>query len=216
MPRRSLLLALSGLALLALIAALGWLLIGSGGGFHARSLSSGSNAALDVRYSYDNVLFQATPYVGNAEFPLQLDAKAGKSAQPFSLYGKRIRGLAKLLKKDPTAMLFDFIGQQNDSVFEEWYKLKPLKKPDYEDVTIQRKLGLHQRLVYAKGNMEWPPYFPAGVKQGDKVHIEGWTFFSDKDLFFFYAIAAEPLTPRSRAACLAVMNSLKFNVTSSK
>jgi len=213
--RRGLILLVSGGVMLIVVLAALWLILGRTGGGPQRvlrRLATATNPALDVRYSYDAGVFTPAPYDGHADYPLRLNSPAGPAFPAFSFYGKRIRGLGRMLAKEPGPILYDFVGQENDSAFEQWYGLKPLSPPKYEDARLGGKLGLHQKLEYGKvpGKSAWPLYFPDSVKAGDKVYIEGWTLFSKDDLFFFYAVSPEPLGTAQRNACLIVLNSLKF------
>jgi hypothetical protein len=151
----------AGVLLALLLAAVVWLLSqGSGGGLGGGPRASGTNPALDVRYRYNPRLLKPAPYDPNAEFPLQLDGAN------FSFYGKRLRGAGTMLGDNPAQpMLYDFVGSQQNEVFEYWYRLKPAGKPVYEDARLQGKLALHTRTVYdrTKDSRGWPAYFPVAV-----------------------------------------------------
>lgn len=186
-----------------------WLLtaeIGGGGPGGRTDLRTGTIPALDLRYGYDQAVFTPAPYDGRAEFPLRLDA-AG-----FSFYGKRIRGAGLLLEQTPQSQLYDFVGTEDAEVFETYYGLKRTFEK-YEDARIGGKLALHTRLTfeYTELSVGWPSYFPDNVKAGKTAHLEGWALFSAEDLFYFYAVASQPLTDGQRAACTEVLNSLEFN-----
>lgn len=232
-PRRILL--FSGAAVLVLVV----LLVGAllfmkvGPGFHlgkARHLE-GTNLALDVRFSYDPSMLVPAPFDSRAEYPLRLDGPG------FSFYGKRIRGLGKMLAKAPAPMLYDFVGSQHMESFEQWFGLELVQDPLYEDAQIQGKLGLHQQYIYRRTakSRGWPTYFPNCVTAagtGDEksetgksvaerlaansgseyAYIEGWALFTADDLFFFQAVSPEELTDAQRQACLDVLNSMEFNV----
>ncbi len=214
-------LALAGILLLLLLGALFMLLRpgGSGGGRRQHGkLASGSNLALDLRYSYDPLMLRPADYDGTAEFPLQLDGA------DFGFYGKRIRGAGKILAKEPGPVLYDFVGSQHSEVFEFWYKLEPLAEPAYEDCELQGRLGLHQKLAYKLGpdSPGWPRYFPDSLRGalqedgsrsggGDTAYIEGWALFGTEDLYFFYAVAPRELTGDERAALVAMINGMQFN-----
>jgi hypothetical protein len=215
--RRTLLVATAAVLVLLVLAVLAWLLL-AGSRAPAklragRNAAVGTNLALDLRYKYSTRVFTPAPYDSRAEFPLRLDALGGGGRTPFSLYGKRISGMGRMLAKEPAPLLYDFVGQQSDSMFTESYKLEQLAQPVYEDAHIGGRLGLHQRLAYKPGSeaQEWPGYFPDTVKAGPQAFIEGWTFFTEDDLFFFYAISPAPLSDAQRSACLQVLNSLQFN-----
>jgi len=169
-------------------------------------LRTGTCPGLDLRYSYNPAVFTPAPYDGHAEFPLRLDAEG------FSFYGKRIRGIGKMLEREPASLLYDFVGSQDAEVFEKYYGLKRTQEV-YEDAQIEGKLGLHTKLAfeYTADSTGWPKYFPEHVKSGKEAHLEGWVLFSAEDLFYFYAVAAKPLTEAERAACTQVLDTLEFN-----
>ena len=153
--RRALLIATAAVLVLLVLAALAWLLLAGSrapaklrAGRHA---AVGTNLALDVRYKYSTRVFTPAPYDGWAEFPLRLDALGGGGRDSFSLYGKRISGLGRMLAKEPAPLLYDFVGQQSDAMFTESYKLEQVGQPVYEDARIGGRLGLHQRLAYKLG-----------------------------------------------------------------
>ncbi|MCC7478294.1 hypothetical protein IT575_07515 [bacterium] len=213
-------LLLAAVLLLALIGAV--LLLARQGNGSARNasrrLSSGSNLALDLRYSYDAQFLQPGEYDGAAEFPLRLDGAE------FSFYGKRIRGAGKILAREPGPVLYDFVGSQHTEVFEFWYKLEPEGEPKYEDAQLQGRLALHQSMKYKLGpdSRGWPRYFPDslrgslqpdGSRSGgaDTAHIEGWVLFGSEDLYFFYAIGPRELSESERVAMVALINSMQFN-----
>lgn len=192
---------------------------------------TGTNLALDVRLIYDAHVFIPAPFDDRAEYPLRLDADG------FSFYGKRIRGLGRMLTKDPAPLLYDFVGSQHVESFEQWFGLEPVGEPLYEDATIGGALGLHQQLTYRKTakSRGWPSYFPPAVvaPRGEQAEaepdgsyaggmarstgvdvawIEGWALFTANDLFFFQAISAQPLTEEQRGACTAMLDSMEFDV----
>ena len=232
MGRRALL--ISAAVLLAVVIAAAFVLLRAPSGETRRPPPdpvTGTNLALDVRLIYDANVFSPAPFDDRAEYPLRLDADG------FSFYGKRIRGLGRLLAKDPAPLLYDFVGSQHVESFERWFGLEPVGEPLYEDATIGGRLGLHQQLTYRKTPQSrgWPTYFPPAViaphgeqeqtdPEGgyagrmargtgvDVAYIEGWALFTDSDLFFFQAISAEPLTAAQRDACTAVMDSMEFDV----
>ena len=156
-----LLYGVAGALLVLLLAAVAWLLgQGSGGGLAGGLRASGTNPALDVRYRYNPRLLKPAPYDANAEFPLQLDGAS------FSFYAKRLRGAGTMLGDKPAQpMLYDFVGSQQNEVFEYWYELKPEGKPLYEDARLQGKLALHTLTAYKRTpeSRGWPAYFPASV-----------------------------------------------------
>jgi hypothetical protein len=213
--RRTGLLLTAGLMALLLLAALCWLLFARGsapGGRVGGNPAQGTNPALNVRFAYSTRYLALAPYNGRAEFPLRLDAVAQNGISPFSFYGKRLGGLGRMLGKDPAPMLYDFAGQQSDSMFIDNYGLKPLHDPYYEDAKIGGKLALHQQLSFSREeSASWPVFFPPSLKPATEVFIDGWTLFTADDLFYFYAIGVKPLEPEQRNACLGVLNSLKFN-----
>ncbi|MDQ3022769.1 MAG: hypothetical protein M3R04_00055 [bacterium] len=147
--------------LLLLAAALGWLLTQGGGGLGGGGgRMSGTNPVLDLRYSYDPVVFKPAPYDASAEFPLQLEAT------DWSFYGKRIRGAGGMLgDKDPAPMLYDFVASQQEEMFSYWYGLKASADPQYEDARLHGRLAVHTQgvLERTQGSRGWPPYFPAAV-----------------------------------------------------
>jgi len=201
--------AVAVVVLLVAITAVAWVALSAPGGARrgfGRGTLTGTNLALDVRFSYDSGLLTPAPYVADDEFPLRLDAAS------FSFYGKRLQGIGAMLAKQPGPLLYDFVGSQEADEFERWYKLRLASKPVYEDATIGGRLALHQQMTYELAGAQsfWPPYFPATVRQGNQACIEGWALFTDQDLFFFYAIGAQPLTSEQRAACVKLLNSLKF------
>jgi len=152
--------AVAGVLLAVLLAAIIWLLLQGGGGMHLGPRASGTNPALNVRYTYNPKLLKPAPYDGAAEFPLQLDGS------DFSFYGKRIRGAGEMLGDKPAQpMLYDFVGSQQNEVFEYWFRLKPEGKPLYEDARLQGKLALHTVTVYdrTKDSRGWPAYFPLAI-----------------------------------------------------
>jgi hypothetical protein len=159
-----------------------------------------------VRFTYDASVFKPAPYDGRAEFPLRLDADT------FSFYGKRIRGIGKLLARDPGPLLYDFVGTQHEDVFT-YYRLEPVGEPRYEDADLGGELGLHTTATYrqADPSIGLPPYFPEAVKEQSEITVEGWAAFSDADLFYFYVVSAGPLGSRERAACEAVIDTMRFN-----
>lgn len=199
-------------------------------------LAETTNLALDVRFSYDPELVTPAPFDDRAEYPLQLDAET------WSFYGKRIQGVGRMLAKAPEALLYDFVGSQHLESLEVWYGLEPVGKPLYEDVYLNGVLGLHQQIAYERtpSSRGWPAYFPAVITAGpaeeephsigevrsgshieerlstdrglDKAYIEGWALFTDRDLFFFQTISRDPLSAGARDACMAMMESLQFNV----
>lgn len=213
--RRTALLAAAGVLLLLLLGALAWVLLAGGGRRGPRiggAPAQAANPALNVRFTYSTRYFSLAPYNGRAEFPLRLDAIAQDGASPFTLFGKRLGGLGRMLGKDPAPMLYDFAGQQSDSMFSDNFGLQPLQEPRYEDAEIGGKLALHQVLSYRRaGDAPWPEFFPPVMQSASEAYIEGWTLFTADDLFYFYAIGPAPLEPVQRSACLGVLNSLKFN-----
>jgi hypothetical protein len=213
---RTVLITIAAMLALLLLAGLAWVLLAGGGlrggGIPSGNASTASNPALNVRYHYDSRVFTPAPYNGHAEFPLQLDAAGGGGAPAFSFFGKRLGGLGRLLGKEPAPMLYDFAGQQSDSMFVDNYGLEQAAAPKYEDARIDGRLALHQVLAYRMGqDKQWPEFFPSAMDQAQEACIEGWTLFTKDDLFYFYAISPVPLTPSQRAACVALLNSLQFN-----
>ncbi|HES58409.1 MAG TPA: hypothetical protein ENO21_03160 [Firmicutes bacterium] len=208
--KQSPLLLYTAVALVLILAvAVIWLLtaeLGGGGAAGRTELRTGTIPGLDLRYGYDPAVFTPAPYDGRAEFPLRLDAEG------FSFYGKRIRGAGLLLEQAPQSQLYDFVGTEDAEVFESYYGLKRTFEK-YEDADIGGKLALHTRLTfeYTQLSVGWPSYFPDSVKAGQVAHLEGWALFSAEDLFYFYAVAPEPLAEDQRSACLEVLNSLEFN-----
>jgi hypothetical protein len=212
--RRPLLFGAAGLLLALLVLAVVWLLrSGSeGGGYRISHAQTASNPALDVRFTYDGAALTLADFDPAAEFALRLDGA------DWSFYGKRIQGLGAMLGKDPAPMLYDFVGSQHNDVFESWYGLKPVGEPLYEDVKLGGKLGLHTRHAYAlaSGSRGWPEYFPASVtgksggKTAQQASVEGWALFTAEDLFFFYAVAPQPLTERQLELCEAIIRSMQF------
>jgi len=232
-PRRILLLAAATVLLMGVILVVALVFTRVGPGLHLRKVKplEGTNLALDVRYSYDPSLLTPAPFISRAEYPLRLDG------QDFSFYGKRIRGLGKMLVKDPAPLLYDFVGSQHMESFEEWFGLELVQDPLYEDAEIQGKLGLHQQYIYRRTahSRGWPTYFPdcvtgggsgaAADNAGDSLsgrlaanrgseyaYVEGWALFTADDLFFFQAVSPEELTDAERQACLDVLNSMQFDV----
>lgn len=213
---RTVLITIAATLAVLLLAGLAWVLLagrgGHGGGLAAGNMAKASNPALNIRYRYNARVFTPAPYNGHGEFPLQLDAAGGGDAPPFSFYGKRLGGLGRLLGKEPAPMLYDFAGQQSDSMFIDNYGLEQAAAPHYEDARIDGRLALHQVLSFRKGQAaQWPDFFSAAMDQAQQAYIDGWTLFTKDDLFYFYAISPAPLTPGQRAACLGLLNSLQFN-----
>jgi len=230
--RRILLLGIAAVLLLGLVAVTLVLVLPGRSNRSSRSAKpvEATNLALDVRYSYNPSVFTPAPFNGRAEYPLRLDGAK------FSFYGKRIRGLGKMLVKDPAPLLYDFVGSQHMESFELWFGLEQVQEPVYEDAKINGRLGLHQRFIYRRTpeSRGWPTYFPASVtkadtksgsaknapleerlatKQGANIaYVEGWALFTDNDLFFFQAVSPEELTAEERQACLDVLNSMEFDV----
>lgn len=230
MSARPLVIWAAGIVALLFVVAVAWLIwqIGFSSPVGVRpDYRIATNLALDLRYTYDANVLAPAPYDERAEFPLQLDG-AG-----FSFYGKRLRGLGDLLQKDPAEapeekltlgpLLYDLIGSMHAAAFEDWYKLELVGEPDHEDATIGGRLALHQRLTYriTADSPGWPPYFPAVFAAEEEAagedaapreaYIEGWALFTESDLFFFYAVAAEPFTVERRALCTALLDSLEFD-----
>jgi hypothetical protein len=213
---RTVLITIAAMLALLLVAGLAWVLLAGGGargvGMPAGSAALASNPALNVRFHYNARVFTPALYNGHAEFPLQLDAPGGGDAPPFSFYGKRLGGLGRMLGKEPEPVLYDYAGQLSDSMFADSYGLEQAAAPHYEDARIGGRLALHQVLAYRKGQAaHWPEFFPAAMEQSQEANIEGWTLFTQDDLFYFYAISPLPLAPSQRAACLALLNSMQFN-----
>ena len=148
----------AGALLLLLVLALVWLLSHGGLTRMTAPHMSGTNPALNVRYRYDSSQLKPGPYVSNAEFPLQLNGDG------WSFYAKRLGGLGDLVAKTGP-MLYDFVGSQQNDVFEDWYKLALEGKPTYEDARLQGQLGLHTMSIYDRTpeSPGWPAYFPAAV-----------------------------------------------------
>jgi len=196
----------------------------------AARLAEGTNLGLDVRFTYNADLLAPAPFDSRAEYPLRLDGET------FSFYGKRIRGLGTMLARDPAPLLYDFVGSQHVESFEQWFGLKQVGEPLYEDATIGGRLGLHQQLVYQRTaeSRGWPSYFPKAVtEQGGRdapadaakvvdrlavqsgaevAYIEGWVLFTESDLFFFQAISPRSLTGVERQACTDLLDSMEFDV----
>jgi hypothetical protein len=205
--RRPTLLIAASILLLVLAAAITWLLThGAAGGYRAKKPMTASNPALNVRFTYDASVFKPAPYDGRAEFPLRLDADT------FSFYGKRIRGIGTFLAREPGPMLYDFVGTQHEDVFT-YYRLEPVGETRYEDADLGGELGLHTTATYRQvdASIGLPGYFPAAVQEGSEFTVESWARFSDNDLFYFYAISAAPLGSGERAACDAVIDTLRFD-----
>lgn len=213
---RTVLITIAATLAVLLLAGLAWVLL-AGGGMHGGGITSGatttaSNPALNIRYRYNARVFTPAPYNGHGEFPLQLDSAGRGDATPFSFYGKRLGGLGRLLGKEPAPMLYDFAGQQSDSMFIDNYGLEQAAAPHYEDARIGGRLALHQVLFFRKGQAkQWPDFFTDAMAQAQEAYIDGWTLFTKDDLFYFYAISPAPLSPSQRAACLGLLNSLQFN-----
>jgi hypothetical protein len=213
MNTKSTLFIVAGVLALLVIAAGLYVVLAPGlrqvAGVRLRGRLQGTNPALDVRYSYDSGVFTPAPYDSRAEYPMQLDST------DFSFYGKRIRGLGTMLGKEPGGVLYDFVGSEHFSGFEEYYKLVPAGEPHYEDAQIGGKLGLHQVAQYDAGpGSIWPVYFPrdfVGKGAPQTAYVEGWAVFTADDLFFFQAVSVKPLDSSQRQACQQVMDSLKFN-----
>jgi hypothetical protein len=204
------------------------------GGSRQQELVAATNLTLDVRFGYDPSVFTAVSHDSRAEYPLRLDAEG------WSFYGKRIRGLGRMLAKDPAPLLYDFVGSQHLESLERYYRLVPTGEPAYEDVIVNGRLGLHQSLIYRRTGKSrgWPSYFPRSVTGeppmaelqsikeyrqrsiesqlaisggAETAHIEGWALFTANDLFFFLAVSPAPLATEQRAACMAVLDSMRFD-----
>lgn len=218
--RRYVLIGPAIVLVLLFAAAMFWLLQPGGGNRSAAPagrLAVASNPALNLRFKYNTALFALAPFNSRAEFPLRLDARDDSAAAGFSFYGKRLGGLGQMLAKDPGPVLYDFTGQLSDAMFAESYGLLPGDPPRYEDAEIGGRLALHQMLQFKLDPAnQWPGYFPAAVKLGTVVYIEGWTLITNDDLFFFYALSPIPLQDTQRAACEQVLNSLQFNAITSQ
>jgi hypothetical protein len=177
-----------------------------------RKLLDGANPVLDVRFRYDGNRFVLAGFDPTAEFALRLDGRAAPGAEPqFALFGKRIEGVGRFLEKAPGAMLFDFVGSQYAEEFEQNDGLVPMADPVYEDIQVHGGLGLHQVLRYTRPEGgRWPHWFPEGMAESDNAVLQGWVFFHDADLFFFYAVSPGDLDPDTLEACRDVIASLSF------
>ncbi len=197
----------AAVVLVILIAAVSWLFTQKPAGSSqvVWQIVEATNLALDVRYTYDPTVFTPAPFDSRAEYPFWLDAGE------WGLYGKRIRGIGALLTRDPGPMLYDFVGSQNVNVYDETYMLERTDEV-YEDAYLNDRLILHCKLAYKKTpeTPGWPAYFPESVMLGQEVHLLGWVFFSDKDLFYFYAISPQPVSEEHKLACHHVLESLEF------
>ena len=177
----------------------------------AHNLQRGSNPNLDVRFDYNASQLSPGPFVDNAEFPFLLEGEG------WLLQGKRIKGMASLLHKQPISALYDWLGVMQMEGLERYYDLKPAQDPLYEDWQVAERLAVHQQLVYevSAAKPQLPGYFPAAVLEsagkGSKIHLNGWVFFTDHDLFFFQAVSGEPLSEARLAACDEVLQSMQFN-----
>ena len=167
---------------------------------------SGTNPAMNIRYSYNPQVFTQAPYDERREYPLQLDA------QGWSLHGKRLAGLGIMLEGAPAPMLYDFVASQHAEMYEDWYKLERVME-EYEDARIQGRLAVHCRWRYNRTaeTTELPYYLPDSVRNGDVLETEGWALFTKEDLFFFYTFSAEQLTDGQRSEVISVLESISFN-----
>lgn len=217
MDRRSLNLLAAGLAVL-LVAGLAWVMLapepGSQPGTEALGppkIQHAGNPQLELRFSYDARYMKVGPFIDNAEFPMLLEGDG------WILQGKRISGMATLLHKEPISALYDWLGVMQMEGLERYYDLKEAEEPVYEDWNIGDKLAVHQRLVYetSKADPLLPAYISDSIRtideKGARIYIEGWVFFTDKDLFFFQAVSSEPLDEGQRQACDLVLQSLEFD-----
>ena len=200
------------------VVALAWLCLtpksrrgGAGGGHAPADMQKGSNPNLDVKFSYDANRLAVGPFVDNAEFPFLLEGDG------WSLMGKRIRGMATLLHKEPVSALYDWLGVMQMEGLEKYYDMQPAGEPVYEDWQVDERLAVHQQLQYdvTKDEPLLPGYFPVKLQEtlgkGNTIYIEGWVFFTDRDLFFFQAVSGKPLSEAQRSACDDVLQSLQFD-----
>lgn len=205
----------AALATLLLVALL-WVFLapggdGSGNALGPKRLEKGSNPNLDVRFEYDARYFSVGPFIDNAEFPFLLEGDG------WLMQGKRIRGMARLLHKEPISALYDWLGVMQMEGLERYFDLAEAEAPVYEDWQVGGRLAVHQKLVYetTKPDPQLPGYFPETVQamkeKGQRVYIEGWVFFTDQDLFFFQAVSPQPLSEEHRRACDEVLQSMQFN-----
>jgi hypothetical protein len=215
MGSRALNITAAALAVL-LLGSLSWLLLtpaGRSSGLLGRQpkLQRGSNPNLDVRFEYDAAQLSMGPFVDNAEFPFLLEGDA------WLMQGKRIRGMASLLHKEPISALYDWLGTMQMEGLEQYYDLKEGAEPVYEDWQVQERLAVHQSLVYevTADKPRLPLYFPQSVRDGaaagSKVYVNGWIFFTEKDLFFFQTVSAQPLTEAQQQASDGVLQSMQFD-----
>lgn len=215
MGSRSLNIVAAALALL-LLASLAWLLLtpsGRSSGLLGNrvKLQRGSNPNLDVRFEYDAGQLSMGPFVDNAEFPFLLEGDG------WVMQGKRIRGMASLLHKEPISALYDWLGTMQMEGLERYYDLKEGAEPVYEDWQVQQRLAVHQSLIYdvTADKPRLPQYFPQAVRDGaamgSKVYVNGWVFFSEKDLFFFQTVSAQPLNEAQQQASDGVLQSMEFD-----
>lgn len=214
MNTRAVLLVLAAVLAVAVVALGAWIMLGgsgtgAGSGKPGRAqLLSATNPALDVRYEYDAGVFSPADYDAKAEYPLHLRGDG------FDFHGKRIRGVGRMLAQDPGGMLYDFVGVEHMESLEQYYKLRLVGDPVYEDAQIAGRLGLHQQYRFeATADSRWPQYFPPEYQlknPPDTAYVEGWAVFTSEDLFFFQAVSVDPLTPEQRKACMDVMDSMQF------
>lgn len=127
----------------------------------AGSLSA-SNPALGIRYSYDPAHFQPAPFDPTAEFPLRADSA------DWSFYGKRIRGVANLLMREPAPVLYGFITESASSEYTEFYKLQLDGAGAYDEIQLsgQRVLRQQLKLRRTEQSLGWPAFFPDSVTAG--------------------------------------------------
>ncbi len=200
-----------------LLIALAWVMLapqpgsgGKGGVSGPPRMQKGSNPNLDVRFQYDARYLSVGPFIDNAEFPFLLEGDG------WIMQGKRIRGMASLLHKEPISALYDWLGVMQMEGLERYFDLRPVGDPLYEDWQVDGRLAVHQILIYETTSTKprLPGYFPERLKEprekGSQVHVEGWVFFTDKDLFFFQTISGESLDEGQREACDQVLQKMQF------
>ena len=215
--RSTVLYAIAGLLAVLLLAGMAWIFFGSLASRADRQtkathqMQKGSNPNLDVRFEYNPALLSIGPFVDNAEFPFLMEGEG------WLLQGKRIRGMASLLHKQPVSALYDWLGVMQMEGLERYYDMKPAQDPLYEDWQVGERLAVHQHLVYAVSadKPSLPGYFPEAVLSnaslGSQIYIDGWVFFSEQDLFFFQAVSGARLTTEQLEACDEVLQSMQFN-----
>ena len=205
---RTVLIAVAGglVAIVAVLAAIVFKPAGPNGApANQVQLATGTNPTLDIRFKYDPAVLSPAPHDSRAEYPLQLDG------QGWGLYGKRIRGLGAMLETIPGPLLYDYVASQHADTYEDWYKFEMLEE-EYEDTTIGGRPAVHCTWVFGRtaDSRDWPGYFPDAVKAGEQVHMQGWSVFSNNDLFFFYTFSSEPIGDADLGAVVDLLNSLEY------